>query len=67
MREVLRYLRQNGYKTSIVTGGGQDLVRVYAEETYGSPPEQVVGTAGALAMALPRTASPSSPRIRSCC
>ena len=46
MQEVLRYLRANGYKTYIVTGGGQDFVRVYAEQVYGIPPEQVVGTAG---------------------
>jgi phosphoserine phosphatase len=46
MQEVLQYLRDNGYKTYIVTGGGQDFVRVYAEQTYGIPPEQVVGTAG---------------------
>jgi phosphoglycolate phosphatase-like HAD superfamily hydrolase len=46
MQEVLRYLRDNGFKTYIVTGGGQDFVRTYAEATYGIPPEQVVGTAG---------------------
>jgi phosphoglycolate phosphatase-like HAD superfamily hydrolase len=46
MLEVLRYLRDNSYKTYIVTGGGQDFVRVYAEKVYGIPPEQVVGTAG---------------------
>jgi phosphoglycolate phosphatase-like HAD superfamily hydrolase len=45
MQEVLRYLRANGYKTYIVTGGGQDFVRVYSEQVYGIPPEQVVGTA----------------------
>ena len=45
MQEVLRYLRANGYKTYIVTGGGQDFVRVYSEQTYSIPPEQVVGTA----------------------
>ena len=45
MQEVMKYLRANGYKTYIVTGGGQDFVRVYAEQTYGIPPEQVVGTA----------------------
>ena len=45
MQEVLKYLRASGYKTYIVTGGGQDFVRVYAEEVYGIPPEQVVGTA----------------------
>lgn len=46
MKEVLGYLRDNGFKTYIVTGGGQDFVRVYSESTYGIPPEQVVGTAG---------------------
>jgi hypothetical protein len=46
MIEVLRYLRDNAYKTYIVTGG-EDFVRVYAERVYGIPPEQVVGTAGA--------------------
>jgi phosphoglycolate phosphatase-like HAD superfamily hydrolase len=45
MQELLRYLRANGYKTYIVTGGGQDFVRVYAEQTYGIPREEVVGTA----------------------
>jgi phosphoglycolate phosphatase-like HAD superfamily hydrolase len=45
MIELLKYLRANGYRTYIVTGGGQDFVRVYAEEVYGIPPEQVVGTA----------------------
>lgn len=46
MLEVLRYLRANGFKTYIVTGGGQDFVRVFAEQLYGVPPEQVVGSAG---------------------
>ena len=46
MIELLKYLRDNGYRTYIVTGGGQDFVRVYSEATYGIPPEQVVGTAG---------------------
>jgi phosphoglycolate phosphatase-like HAD superfamily hydrolase len=46
MLEVLRYLRHNEYKTYIVSGGGQDFVRVYAQQVYGIPPEQVVGTAG---------------------
>src|SRR5262245_7616394 len=47
MQEVLQYLRANAFKTYIVTGGGQDFVRVYAERTYGIPPEQIVGTVGA--------------------
>jgi phosphoglycolate phosphatase-like HAD superfamily hydrolase len=46
MQEVLKYLRANGYKTYIVTGGGQDFVRTYSEAVYGIPPEQVVGSAG---------------------
>lgn len=46
MQEALKYLRDNGYKTYIVTGGGQDFVRVFSEATYGIPLEQVVGTAG---------------------
>ena len=46
MLEVQQYLRDNGYKTYIVTGGGQDFVRVYAQRVYGIPPEQVVGSAG---------------------
>src|SRR5262249_54363732 len=46
MLEGLQHLRANGYMTYIVTGGGQDFVRVYAERVYGIPPEQVVGTAG---------------------
>ncbi len=44
MLEVLAYLRANGFKTYIVTGGGQEFVRVYAEQVYGIPPEQVVGS-----------------------
>jgi len=45
MLEVLRYLRASGYKTYIVTGSGQDFVRVFAERVLGIPPEQVVGSA----------------------
>ena len=59
MQEVLKYLRANGYKTYIVTGGGQDFVRTYAEATYGIPPEQVVGTAGGTKYAYGGTASRS--------
>jgi phosphoglycolate phosphatase-like HAD superfamily hydrolase len=45
MIELMRYLRANGFKTYIVTGGGQDFVRVYSERVYGIPPEQVIGSA----------------------
>jgi phosphoglycolate phosphatase-like HAD superfamily hydrolase len=46
MLELVKYFRANGYKTYIVTGGGQDFVRVYAEQVYGIPPEQVIGSIG---------------------
>jgi phosphoglycolate phosphatase-like HAD superfamily hydrolase len=58
MIEVLKYLRANGYKTYIVTGGGQDFVRVYAQEVYGIPPEQVVGTAGGTKYGYDKTGKP---------
>jgi phosphoglycolate phosphatase-like HAD superfamily hydrolase len=58
MQELLRYLRTNGYKTYIVTGGGQDFVRMYAEQTYGIPPEQVVGTAGGTKFGYDKTGKP---------
>jgi haloacid dehalogenase-like hydrolase len=45
MLEVMQYLRFNGYRTYIVTGGGQDFVRAYSEQVYGIPPEQVIGSA----------------------
>jgi haloacid dehalogenase-like hydrolase len=46
MLEAMQYLRDNGFKTYIVTGGGQDFVRVYSGRVYGIPPELVVGTMG---------------------
>jgi hypothetical protein len=58
MQEVMKYMRANGYKTYIVTGGGQDFVRVYAEEVYGVPPEQVVGTAGATKYGYDKSGKP---------
>jgi len=44
MIEVMDYLRANGFKTYVVTGGGQEFVRVYAQSVYGIPPEQIVGS-----------------------
>jgi hypothetical protein len=44
MLEVLEFLRANGFKTFIVSGGGADFLRVFTEKTYGIPPEQVVGS-----------------------
>jgi hypothetical protein len=46
MQEVVSYLRANGYKTYIVTGGDEDFVRQDSERVYGIPPPQVVGSAG---------------------
>ena len=46
MLELLAYLRSNGFKTFIVSGGGIDFMRAFAETTYGIPPEQVVGSMG---------------------
>jgi phosphoglycolate phosphatase-like HAD superfamily hydrolase len=46
MQEVLLYLRANGFKTFIVSGGGADFMRVWTERAYGIPPEQVVGSTG---------------------
>jgi len=58
MLEVMRYLRANGFKTYIVTGSGQDFVRVYSERVYGIPPEQVVGTMGATKFGYDRNGRP---------
>ncbi|MBA4106494.1 MAG: haloacid dehalogenase [Pirellula sp.] len=48
MLELLRYMRANGFKTFIVSGGGIEFMRPWAERTYGIPPEQVVGSSGGL-------------------
>jgi len=48
MLEVLEYLRANGFKTYIVSGGGVDFMRVWVEEVYGIPPQQVIGSQGAV-------------------
>jgi hypothetical protein len=44
MLEVMKHLRENAFRTYIVTGGGQEFVRVYSEQVYGVPPEEVVGS-----------------------
>jgi len=44
MRELLDHLRANGFKVYIVSGGGVEFMRVFAEEVYGVPPEQVIGS-----------------------
>ena len=46
MLELLAYLRANGFKTYIVSGGGIEFMRAFAEKVYGVPPEQVIGSSG---------------------
>jgi phosphoglycolate phosphatase-like HAD superfamily hydrolase len=48
MLEVLAYLRAHGFKTFIVSGGGVEFMRAFAEKMYDIPPEQVVGSQGKL-------------------
>jgi hydroxymethylpyrimidine pyrophosphatase-like HAD family hydrolase len=48
MLELLTYLRANGFKTFIVSGGGIEFMRPWTEKVYGIPPEQVVGSSGKL-------------------
>lgn len=45
-QELLEYLRANGFRTYIVSGGGADFMREFSERVYGIPPEQVVGSTG---------------------
>jgi len=52
MLELLDYLRDNGFKTFIVSGGGIDFMRPFTERVYGIPPEQVVGSTGELEFTL---------------
>ena len=44
MLELLQYMRDNGFKTYIVSGGGVDFIRPWTETTYGIPPEQVIAS-----------------------
>jgi hypothetical protein len=48
MLELLAYLRANGFKTFIVSGGGIEFMRPWTEKVYGIPPEQVIGSSGGL-------------------
>lgn len=58
MQEVMQHFRANGFKIYMVTGGGQDFVRSYAERVYGIPPEQIVGTTGSLSYGYDRNGKP---------
>ena len=52
MIELLAYLRANGFKTFIVSGGGIEFMRPWVEQAYGIPPEQVVGSSGKTSFSL---------------
>jgi phosphoglycolate phosphatase-like HAD superfamily hydrolase len=52
MLELLTYLRANGFKTFIVSGGGIEFMRPWTERVYGIPPEQVVGSSGVVEFQL---------------
>jgi phosphoglycolate phosphatase-like HAD superfamily hydrolase len=52
MLELLAYMRANGFKTFIVSGGGIDFMRVFSERIYGVPPDQVVGSSGKLSFEM---------------
>ena len=57
--ELLDYLRANGFKTFIVSGGGVEFMRVFAEKAYGIPPEQVVGSSGVVKFQMGSDGRPS--------
>lgn len=56
--ELLDYLRQQGFRTFIVSGGGVGFMRVFTEETYGLPPNQVVGSYGRVTYSYDSEGSP---------
>lgn len=58
MQELMKYFCESGFKTYIVTGGGQDFVRIYSESVYGVPPEQVVGTASGTSYGYDKNGKP---------
>jgi hypothetical protein len=58
MLELLSFLRANGFKTFIVSGGGVEFMRVFTERVYGIPPEQVVGSSGVVRFQLRKDGKP---------
>jgi phosphoserine phosphatase len=52
MLELLAYLRDNGFSTFIVSGGGADFVRAISERRYGIPPERVIGSTGKVVLQM---------------
>ena len=67
MQEVLKYLRENGYRTYIVTGGGQDFVRAYSNRSTAFPPSRSLAPPPERRSATTRTANRSSRRNPDCC
>jgi hypothetical protein len=59
MLELLAYLRANGFKTFIVSGGGIEFMRPWAERVYGIPPEQIVGSSGVVKFERGRDGKPA--------
>jgi haloacid dehalogenase-like hydrolase len=59
MLELLAYLRANGFKTFIVSGGGVEFMRVWTEKVYSIPPEQVVGSSGAIKFQMSADGKPA--------
>lgn len=61
--ELLGYLRANGFKTFIVSGGGVEFMRVWAEKAYGIPPEQVAGSSGVVKFQIGRDGKPELMKV----
>ncbi|WP_456660718.1 HAD family hydrolase [Bradyrhizobium sp. JR3.5] len=59
MLELLAYLRANGFKTFVVSGGGVEFMRPWMEKVYGIPPEQVVGSSGVVTFQMDASGKPS--------
>jgi phosphoglycolate phosphatase-like HAD superfamily hydrolase len=59
MLELLAYLRANGFKTFVVSGGGVEFMRPWMEKVYGIPPEQVVGSSGTVTFQIDASGKPS--------
>ena len=64
MLEVLNLLRDNDFRTYIVSGGGQAFIRSYAEDVYGIPPEQVIGTTFETAYGYGDDGTPTLTKVR---
>ncbi|SNT11986.1 Phosphoserine phosphatase [Tardiphaga sp. OK246] len=63
MLELLSYLRANGFKTFIVSGGGVEFMRPWVETVYGIPPEQVVGSSGVVQFGFDQNGKPELKKI----